>query len=50
MVDPARRAKILRDLPEDFIPDHDAQSVPHADERAAYPPHFGWVASSGVSK
>jgi hypothetical protein len=27
---PARRAKILRDLPQDFIPDHDAQSMPQS--------------------
>jgi hypothetical protein len=50
MADPARRAKILRDLPEDFIPNHDAQSVPQANERAApNPSHFGWVALRGVT-
>jgi hypothetical protein len=36
MVDPARRARILRDLQQDFIPDYDAQSLPSADKRAAY--------------
>jgi len=36
MVDPARRAKILRDLQQDFIPDYDAQNLPSADKRAAY--------------
>jgi len=36
MVDPARRAKILRDLQQDFIPDCGAQSMPSADKRAAY--------------
>jgi hypothetical protein len=36
MVDPARRAKILRDLQQDFIPDYDAQSMPSADKRSAY--------------
>ena len=38
MVDPARRARILRDLQQDFIPDYDAQSLPSADRRAAYAP------------
>ena len=36
MVDPARRAKLLRDLEQDFVPDYDAQSLPSADKRAAY--------------
>lgn len=36
MADPARRAKLLRDLEQDFIPDYDAQSLPSADKRAAY--------------
>jgi nicotinamidase-related amidase len=36
MVDPARRARILRDLQQDFVPDDDAQSPPSADKRAAY--------------
>jgi hypothetical protein len=36
MVDSPRRAKLLRDLEQDFIPDYDAQSMPSADKRAAY--------------
>jgi len=36
MVDPARRAKLLRELDQEFIPDYDAQSMPSADKRAAY--------------
>lgn len=36
MVDPARRARLLRDLEQDFIPDYDAQSLPSADKRTAY--------------
>jgi len=36
MVDPARRAKLLRDLEEEFIPDYDALNMPSADKRAAY--------------
>lgn len=36
MADPARRAKLLRDLEQEFIPDYDALSLPSADKRAAY--------------
>ena len=36
MVEPVRRAKMLRDLEQDFVPDYDAQSMPSADKRAAY--------------
>jgi hypothetical protein len=36
MADPVRRAKLLRDLEQDFVPDYDAQSLPSADKRAAY--------------
>jgi hypothetical protein len=36
MVDATRRAKLLRDLEQDFIPDYDVQSLPSADKRAAY--------------
>jgi hypothetical protein len=35
MVDAARRAKLLRDLEQPFLPDYDAQSMPSADKRAA---------------
>jgi hypothetical protein len=36
MADPARRAKLVRDLEQDFVPDYDAQSLPSGDKRAAY--------------
>jgi hypothetical protein len=35
MVDP-RRARLLRELEQDFVPDYDATSMPSADKRAAY--------------
>jgi hypothetical protein len=36
MVDPVRRARMLRDLEQEFVPDYDAQNMPAADKRAAY--------------
>jgi hypothetical protein len=36
MIDPTRRAKLLRELEQEFIPDYDALSMPSADKRAAY--------------
>ncbi len=36
MVDPARRARLLREFEQEFIPDYDANSMPSADKRAAY--------------
>lgn len=36
MADPARRAKLLRELEQDFVPDYDALNMPSADKRAAY--------------
>ena len=36
MTDPARRAKLLRELEQEFVPDYDALSMPAADKRAAY--------------
>ena len=36
MVDPARRARLLRELEQDFLPDYDAQNMPSADKRTAY--------------
>jgi len=36
MVDPARRAKLVRELEQEFIPDYDALNVPSADKRSAY--------------
>ncbi len=35
MVDPARRARLLRELEQDYLPDYDAQNMPSADKRAA---------------
>jgi hypothetical protein len=36
MVDPTRRAKLLRELEQDFVPDYDALNMPAADKRSAY--------------
>jgi hypothetical protein len=36
MIDPARRAKLQRELEQDFIPDYDAATLPSADKRTAY--------------
>jgi hypothetical protein len=36
MVEPVRRAKLLRELEQDFIPDYDATNMPSADKRSAY--------------
>jgi hypothetical protein len=36
MPDNPRRARLLRELEQDFVPDYDAQSLPSADKRAAY--------------
>ncbi len=36
MVDPARRAKLVRELEQDFVPDYDALNLPSGDKRAAY--------------
>ena len=36
MADSPRRAKLLRDLEQEFVPDYDAQNMPSADKRAAY--------------
>lgn len=36
MADPARRARLLRELEQEFIPDYDANSMPSVDKRAAY--------------
>ena len=36
MTDSARRAKLLRELEQQFIPDYDALNMPAADKRAAY--------------
>ena len=36
MVDLARRARLVREMEQEFVPDYDAQSMPSADKRAAY--------------
>ncbi len=36
MVDLARRARLVREMEQEFVPDYDAQSLPSADKRAAY--------------
>jgi hypothetical protein len=36
MVDTARRAKLMRELEQEFVPDYDATNMPSADKRAAY--------------
>lgn len=36
MADSMRRAKLLRELEAEFVPDYDAQSMPGADKRTAY--------------
>jgi hypothetical protein len=36
MVDSPRRARLVRELEQEFVPDYDAQSMPSADKRAAY--------------
>jgi len=36
MVDLTRRARLIRELEQEFVPDYDAQSLPSADKRAAY--------------
>jgi hypothetical protein len=36
MVDLTRRARLIREMEQDFVPDYDAQSLPAADKRAAY--------------
>jgi hypothetical protein len=36
MVDLTRRARLVRELEQEFVPDYDAQSLPSADKRAAY--------------
>jgi hypothetical protein len=35
VVDP-RRARLLREMEQEFVPDYDATSMPSADKRAAY--------------
>jgi hypothetical protein len=36
MADLVRRARLIREMEEEFVPDYDAASLPSADKRAAY--------------
>ena len=36
MADDVRRARIVRDMEPEFVPDYDAANMPSADKRAAY--------------
>jgi len=36
MVDLTKRARLVRELEQEFVPDYDAVSMPSADKRAAY--------------
>jgi hypothetical protein len=36
MADLVRRARLIREMEEEFVPDYDATSLPSADKRAAY--------------
>jgi hypothetical protein len=36
MADDVRRARLIRDMEELFVPDYDAQNMPGPDKRAAY--------------
>jgi hypothetical protein len=36
MVDLVRRARLIREMEQEFIPDYDATSMPSADKRSAY--------------
>ena len=36
MAEDIRRARLIRELEQDFVPDYDAQNMPSADKRAAY--------------
>ena len=36
MVDLVRRARLIREMEQEFIPDYDAISMPSADKRSAY--------------
>ena len=36
MADEIRRARLVREMQEVFVPDYDAQNMPSADKRAAY--------------
>jgi hypothetical protein len=36
MVDTVKRARLLRELEQEFVPDYDAQNMPSVDKRSAY--------------
>ena len=40
MVDPVRRARLIRELEQEYVPDYDANNMPSADKRAAYAVEF----------
>ena len=40
MVDPVRRARLIRELEQEYVPDYDANNMPSADKRAAYAIEF----------
>jgi hypothetical protein len=40
MVDPVRRARLIRELEQEYVPDYDANNIPSADKRAAYAVEF----------
>ncbi len=50
MVDLTRRARMVRELEQEFVPDYDAQSMPSADKRAAYALEHSPFASAGLNK
>lgn len=40
MADPVRRARLIRELEQEYVPDYDANNMPSADKRAAYAIEF----------
>jgi hypothetical protein len=36
MVDTVKRARLLRELEQEYVPDYDAQNMPSVDKRSAY--------------
>jgi hypothetical protein len=36
MVDAVKRARLLRELEQEYVPDYDAQNMPSVDKRSAY--------------
>ena len=50
MADPARRAKLVRDLEQDFVPDYDAQNMPQATSGRPMPSNTSPSGSAGSSR